>query len=469
MNNLKSIIGISILLISNPVSAADIVYPKTQSVIINSPVTFFVGSENPSIDLKINDEPVKIHKSGGFYHPVKLSEGENLFIINNGKDIKKYRITRQKVASAEAEQNNVINYDNIQVFATKADNVPLRVDPFDGGINRLQHIEKGIPLNIVGEYNDFYKVQLARDDYAWIAKNHLTSISGYNNSPAKIENYIYEETPDKRTFTLKLNKKVPYILSETRQYIMKNEDFIYHTNGLDLTVYNIEDLPEGKFDFHINKTGKLFGYKCYYKNSRELVIEVKNYPNIDKSKPLEGIKITLDPGHGGDEYGAVGCLGDKEKDVNLAISLKLKKYLEDLGAIVYMTRETDIEVSLSERVKASQNNNSDIFISIHNNALPDSAAESGRSGSSVYYYYPQSKNLAEKILKSLTCELCMNNDKVRQESFAVVRNTESPAVLLEIGYMINPEDNAKLIDEDFQNKAAQAILHGVENYLNDSE
>ena len=232
-------------------------------------------------------------------------------------------------------------------------------------------------------------------------------------------------------------------------------------------VYNVSGFPENKFEFHINRTGKAFGYNTYYKNESELVIEVKNFPKIDSEKSLSNIKITIDPGHGGNEFGAIGCLGDKEKDVNLSISQKLKEKLENAGAKVVMTRMDDTAVSLTKRVEISQNNKADVFISIHNNALPDSAAKSNRNGSSVYYFYPQSKELADRILDTLTCELCMNNDKVRQESFAVIRNTESPAVLIELGYMINPEDNAKLIDCDFQEKAADAILHGLENYFNE--
>ncbi|MDE6138616.1 MAG: N-acetylmuramoyl-L-alanine amidase, partial [Candidatus Gastranaerophilales bacterium] len=238
-------------------------------------------------------------------------------------------------------------------------------------------------------------------------------------------------------------------------------------NGFDLVVYNIKGFPENKFEFHINRTSKAFGYKSYYKNESELVIEVKNFPQVDEQKPLEGLKITIDPGHGGKEYGAIGCLGDKEKDVNFSISQKLKTKLENAGANVFMTRNGDSDISLTNRVKTAQQQDSDIFISIHNNAFPDSAAKSNRSGTSVYYFYPQSKELANKILETLTCELCMNNDKVRQESFAVIRNTDSPAILIELGYMINPEDNAKIINNNFQEKAAEAILHGLEKYLNE--
>ena len=449
-------------------NSAEIIYPKSDNVTINSPVTFFVGNENPDNELFINSEKVNIHPSGGFFQPVDLNIGENIFKITNGTDTKTYKITRKVIQNHPVVNTTQISYEQPNTYITKENNVPLRATPYDGGINRLQHLEKNIPLSIIGEFGSFYKVQLARDDYAWISKSHVIKTKE-NITPAEIASYTYDETPEKRIYTLKLNKKAPYILSETRSFLQKDNFTKLEpiVNGLDLVVYNVNGFPEDKFEFHINRTGKAFGYKTYYKNESELVIEVKNFPQINNPKPLEGLKITIDPGHGGNESGAIGCLGDKEKDVNLSISQKLKEKLENAGAKVAMTRIDDTAISLTKRVEISQNNKADVFISIHNNALPDSAAKSNRNGSSVYYFYPQSKELANRILDALTGELCMNNDKVRQESFAVIRNTESPAVLIELGYMINPEDNAKLIDCDFQEKAADAILHGLENYFNE--
>lgn len=439
----------SLLLFSCSSNAMDIVYPKTNNVEINSDSTFFIGNENPKSALTINSQPVDIHSTGGFLYPVNLNEGENLFVISNGVEEKVYKIIRKKVLN-NSKVIKEISYKHPELYTINSSNVPLRSTPYDYGINRLQHLEKGIPLSVVGEYGDFYKVQLARDDYAWVAKSDVIK-SEDAISTAKIESFIYNEECGKRVFTIKLNKKVPYILSES--------------SGLDLVVYNVEGYPENKYEFHINKTGELFGYRSYYKNNNELVIEVKNKPCVSKDNLLAGLKITLDAGHGGKELGAIGCLEDKEKDINLSVVLKLKNLLEDAGAVVYLTRENDIEVSLSDRVKFSQGKDSDIFISIHNNALPDSQAFSNRSGSSVFYFYPQSKVLGDKILNSLL-SLGLANDKLRRESFAVVRNTESLAVLVEIGYMINPEDNAKITNEAFQLQAAQAIKQGLENYFN---
>ena len=130
-----------------------------------------------------------------------------------------------------------------------------------------------------------------------------------------------------------------------------------------------------------------------------------------------------------------------------------------------MTRSDDTYVGLRDRVDFANDNDSMFLISIHGNALPDTKNPLKHQGTSVYYYYPQAKLLAANILVSLNEEAGTNNDKVRQQSLALVRNTDAVSVLVEIAYLINPEDNAKLIDETFQINCAKAIADGIVNYL----
>lgn len=449
---------ITTLLILNNIlksDAAEIIYPRNNEVTINSATTFFIGNENPTKTLKINSETVKIHESGGFYHPINLEYGQNKFEIFDGYTTKTYKITRPQPKTSESMTNPITKYySEPKLYVVKDNNSPLRSTPINFGTNRLQHLEKDTPLKIIGEQNDFYKVQLARDDYAYILKKDVIEASDNNAKiPAILQSYIYEENKNNRVFKLKLNKKVPYVLSENQ--------------GLDLVIYNVKDFPENKYEFHINPIGKLFGYKSYYNNNSELIIEVKNPPITDKTNPLKGLKITIDAGHGGKETGTIGCLGHKEKDINLILSNKLQEKLIQKGARPFMVRVDDYDIDLKSRVEASQYINSDLFISIHNNAPPDSAAFTNKSGSSVFYFYHQSKALAKSIQNSLTTELGLADDHVKAQSFAVVRNTQSPAVLIEVGYMTNPEDNSKIITPEFQDKAVDAIIHGLENYIND--
>lgn len=451
--NLSLISALLLAVVAVPTTAnsAEIVYPKSNNVVINSAETFFIGNEKPENTLKINGENVSIHSSGGFWHVVKLDYGENKFVIDNGNDTQIYNITRNNINTTIKEEPTYQSYEKPLIFETNADNVPLRSMPNDFGLNRLQHLQKNIQMKVVGEFGNYYKVQLSRDDFAWLSKDYANKVNTNDLNLQRIVAFDYHEDSTKRIYEIKLSDKVPYTLSES--------------DGLDLVVYNVKDYPYNKYEFHIANSGKLFGYKSYYTDDNRLIIEVKKFPDINKSTPLKGLKIAIDAGHGGSELGAIGCLNDNEKDVNLEISKILKDKLETNGANVIMTRENDSFVGLNDRVEIANKNNAQIFISIHNNALPDSAAHLKCTGSETYYFYPQSKELAKDIVESLAKETGFKNNGAKAQSFAVVRNTNCPAILVEVGYIINPEDNAKLIDKDYQNKIAEAILHGLENYL----
>lgn len=442
-----------LLFCSNQANAAEIVYPKTDNCIIDSPITAFIGNEKNTKNLTINGQNVKLHSTGAFKHPVKLSYGKNTFTIDNGIEKKIYTITRNQYLQANYSQNDKpLFYDVPKIIITENNKTVLRSTPVDKGLNRLQHLQRGIELKAIGEYKNFYKVILGRDNIAWVDKSQTKLSDKKYLSKSEIINLKTNrnENGEELVFNTQ-GLRLPYILTET-------------TNGLDLVIYNMntEKYPYGIYEYSIEHKGKLSGYSSDYNEKNELVIKVnKSYRN------LKDLTITVDPGHGGREYGAIGCLGEKEKDINLKIALKLKDKLQARGAQVIMTRTDDKDVSLNDRVKTANDNNSEIFISIHANALPDSLLDKEIRGTEVYYFYPQAKKLAKNILKSIVKETGTKDNGVKGESFAVVRNTNAVSVLIETGYIIDPEDNELLINNEFQDNMAKAIVTGLENYLNE--
>lgn len=468
MKSIKIYLIIIILLFGIKTFAANIVYPPSNNFSTTSSTSFFIGNENPKKNLSINSEAVKIHPSGGFFHPVDLDLGENIFNIENSTESKIYKIFR-KSDSSQNLTYKVINYKEPQIYITSSEITPLRATPIAKGLNRLQSIGKNIKLKVIGECNNFYKVQLARDDYAWIAKDKVKKTDLKELEQNEVKSYTQEENSSKFIYTFTLNEKSPYVFTPITIYETDSNLTYFKEKIKDyqLIIYNIKNQPENKLEINIKAQNNPFGYKIFYNDNNELILELKKAPNISKTEPLKGLKIMIDPGHGGYESGAVGCLGNKEKDTNLEIANKLKFYLKKTGATVLMTRTDDKPVSLQERIILTNEHQADIFLSIHNNALPDELAYSNRSGTSTYYYNLQSHNLAEHIQKSLLENLKLKNDKVRQESFAVIRNPQTIAVLIEIGYVIIPEDDAKLTTENFQEQAAKAIIQGLENYLNE--
>ena len=436
----------------NNTCKTNIIYPRTENVTINSPKTYFVGNECPKCNLTVNGNIVTIHPSGGFKYPVNLEYGINKFTFDNGCEQKTYTITRPSpvISATKPAAKTIKNYDKEIIITIKDDNTPLRSTPVDAGLNRLNHLQKGIELLATGENNGFYKVKLGRDNIAYIAKNNAVISENKILPEAKMSGIKFSQNKKEYNLEIEFDKKTPYILAEN--------------NGLDYIIFNVTDSPYGKYDDHIETNNKLFGYNSYY-NGNTLIINMKKFPDINVQKPLEGLRITIDAGHGGKETGTIGCTGVKEKDLNLQLAQRLKKSLEAKGAIVNMTRNDDSYVSLYDRVKISNDFDSDIFLSIHNNALADSMADTNATGVETYYFYPQSKELAKKIAAGIHEATGFKNGGARGQSFAVVRNTNSIAVLIEVGYMITPEDNAQLLDPEFQDKAIQGIINGLENYL----
>jgi len=173
--------------------------------------------------------------------------------------------------------------------------------------------------------------------------------------------------------------------------------------------------------------------------------------------------IVLDAGHGGSDVGAPynGC---NEKDIDLAITLKLGALLTSAGYRVEYTRTADTTVSLADRAGLANTLNADIFVCIHANAY---APKPEVSGLETYYLIggERSKTLAADIHNAILASVDVTDRGVRTANYYVLKNTLMPAVLVETGYVTNAEECARLNDESYQQQLAEAITHGIQTYF----
>lgn len=183
-------------------------------------------------------------------------------------------------------------------------------------------------------------------------------------------------------------------------------------------------------------------------------------------KPLKDTVIMLDPGHGGDDTGAIGPLGSSyaEKRINLNTALKLRTELQRLGAQVIMTRTTDKAVSLSDRLTASRNARPDLFISIHGNSMADNVDISKIEGFSVYYKEPHAESFSQSLLSGAV-QIGRMNKGVRWANFYVVRGTWTPSVLIENGFVPNPDEFELLSDDTEQTRLAKSLTESIVKYF----
>lgn len=447
---MRSLFLLFFLLLSvNAANSVEIVYPKSTEVTINANSTFFIGNTASNSWLKVNGQCVKLHKSGAFAYVVNLKDGQNIFVIESGADKKTYVINKplaRTVSKTNYTSPQFVQYRYLKNYLVANDNAPLRETPVDGGINRMSHFQKDIPLIVDGENKNFYRVVLSDSVKAWVFKDDVAIVTDdYINNPAEIKSYEHKENKDYNIYIFDLTKKTPYVIKEG--------------NPFKLIFYNVRNYPNSTYTFEIPLKHKLFGYSGEY-DGNKFILKIRKPP-----KSIKNVTIAIDAGHGGSEWGAISCFGDKEKDLNLSISKYLEEELKSRGADVVMTRKNDIYVGLRDRVNLANKQDSVILISVHGNALPDCLDPNAHRGTSIYYYYEQSKPLADSILKYMTVIAGTNNDKVRQGSLALVRNTNALSILIEVAYLINPDDSVLLKDEDFQKKCAKAIADGIENYL----
>ena len=231
---------------------------------------------------------------------------------------------------------------------------------------------------------------------------------------------------------------------------------------------------------YVSGTYQINGKKHLFQKYGQWVSEISE--DVGFTKGQYSNTIFLDPGHGGRDSGAF-YYNVAEKDLNMQIYRKLRTKLEELGYKVLTSRDSDIDVDfITERSRMVNKTNSDIFISIHFNATGNSYSKA--SGIQTYSYsdepdYPskinpywhnhpdrmsESKRLAAAIHSSLLAETGAKDAGQLERSFAVLRETAKPAVLLELGYMDNFTENQQIRDSHYQDKLVAGIVKGIQKY-----
>lgn len=179
---------------------------------------------------------------------------------------------------------------------------------------------------------------------------------------------------------------------------------------------------------------------------------------------IKGKKIVVDPGHGGNDPGAIGPNGVKEKNVVLGVGLELAELLRLAGAEVIMTRDSDYFIDLVPRADIANNLGADLFISVHAN----SAAAPAAGGSETYSYNRASTTYSAELAKCIQSRLVqgvgLTNRGARTANFSVLRNTVMPGVLVELAFISNPHEESMLADSNEQKKMAEAIFKGIADY-----
>ena len=262
-------------------------------------------------------------------------------------------------------------------------------------------------------------------------------------------------------------------------YYLKSGGYMAKSEWIEDSYYNARYYVDEN-GIYVTGTRKINGETHIFQSNGKWTAEIPESRGFEKGKYTK--TVFLDPGHGGKDPGAV-YYNTQEKDLTMQIYQKLRKELQGLGYTVLSSRDSDVYVDfVTERSKMVNKTDSDMFISIHFNASGNPA--SGRSGIQTYSYeedsgyrakinpywhnHPdrisESNRLAANIHSSLLAETGAKNAGLLQRSFAVLRETDKPAVLLELGYMDNFDENQQIRNEAYQDKLVAGIVKGIQKY-----
>jgi N-acetylmuramoyl-L-alanine amidase len=355
--------------------------------------------------------------------------------------------------------------------------------------SRLTPLPKGTRASITGREGEWVRL-----DYgAWIKAAEVRVIAGAVPPRSLIRSIRARKVEGATEVVFPLQVPVPVSVQQgdrTFTLTLYNTTAQTDTIRLDddpvISRLDWQQVAPGQLQYTFNlKTAQQWGYNLRYEGT-SLILSLRHPPRVSSIRNvtpsnspssregsksqnpqlLAGIKILLDPGHGGPEdSGSVGPTGYPEKAVNLVVSKLVRDRLQARGATVYMTREEDKDVSLGARVDMIDKVQPAIAISLHYNALPDDGDAINTKGVGTFWYNTQAHSLAMFLHNYLVQKLDRPSYGVFWNNLALTRPHTTPSVLLELGFMINPVEFEWVSNPQEQQKLADVLAEGITQWF----
>jgi N-acetylmuramoyl-L-alanine amidase len=384
----------------------------------------------------------------------------------------------QTITQAGQGKISILSPAQLEVAEVTANVGTARTGPTTD-YSRLTPLPKGTRATVTGREGEWVRL-----DYgAWIKASEVRILPGAVPPRSLIRSIRARQVEGATEVVFPLQVPVPVSVQQgDRTFTLT----LYNTTAQTDTI-RLDDDPlisrldwqqvaptQLQYTFNL-KSQQQWGYNLRYEGT-SLVLSLRHPPKVSSiqnqhtktqnPQPLAGIKILLDPGHGGPEdSGASGPTGYKEKEVNLVVSKLVQQQLLARGATVYMTREDDRDVSLQDRVAMIDKIQPAIAVSIHYNALPDEGDAMNTKGIGTFWYNTQAHSLAMFLHNYLVQKLGRPSYGVFWNNLALTRPHTTPSVLLELGFMINPVEFEWIVNPQEQQKLAVAIADGITQWF----
>ncbi len=336
---------------------------------------------------------------------------------------------------------------------------------------KMTYIDTAVLLKTIGTERNLYIVQLSQNHKAYIPREYAEVVNktirpnilsgSIKATGDSLYDYVTFNTTEKLPYRSIMQVNPSKVIVDVFG-IANNTNWVMHKHDSLQVVRQVstEQIEDDVFRIIIDlKEEQNWGYKISYDTAHYnyLTIRLKHPP---KTKTLKNLKVAIDAGHGGSNRGARGKTV-VEKEYNLMIAKMLQRRLENHGAKVFMTRTTDVALSMEERLAAIQHYQPDIMVSIHLNA----SANPEVKGVSTYYRYAGFKDLSLHILDRIA-ELDIENwGSIGNFNFTLNGSTEYPNSLIEVAFVSNEEDERKILNPRFREQVVNKIHQGLEDFI----
>ena len=453
-----------------------ITYPAPEDVLYTDQV-FLMGTSDPAQPLTVAGQPVERRGADGVWGLlIEVQPGENVITAEQGGQTAQLTFTREESTwtpqkpkpdgsqPAAPGQKLRITSPLASVLRDPEDPDSIAMTAYEGAVDVIQKSEQVVTGNKLtyayllesGHYVLSKDCELLEGEVPDAQFSGLTVETLENGD--EILRFEGEGTPlyyhEWEDDTLRLS----FDAAEFTGQLPERTEFV--------TGFELDTQPRGfSIVMHFDPAQPLWGWHVEYLDG-STQIYLKRAPDLSDAEtgPLTGVTVMLDPGHGDQDNGAMGCAGPdapQEKHVNLALSIAARHRLEQLGATVLMTRSEDSFPTLADRLRMLNSEKPDFFISVHHNSslLTTDLNESG--GVEAYWFYTEGKPLADHLVDALGETTGRTRRGSFYNYFYVTRSSICPAVLLEAGFMTVPQEYASITDETMLWAEAGAIAQAV--------
>jgi len=373
----------------------------------------------------------------------------------------------QTVTQPGPGQVTILNPSQLATIAVTAPSGTARTGP-STTYSRLTPLPTGTQAQVTGRAGDW-----ARLDYgAWIRASETRPVAASVPPHSLIRSLKSRERDGWTDVIFPLQVPVPVsVTQDDRRFTLTLHNTTAQTDTIYLATSPVihrldwsQPAPDRiTYDFQL-KSNQQWGYQLHYEGT-SLILSLRHPPDLRQASPqgpLRGVQVLLDPGHGSEaDPGARGPTGYPEKEVTLIMAHLVRDRLQALGATVTMTREGDEDLYPNDRVAMIEQHQPTIVLSLHYNALPDDGDALNTQGLAAFWYTTQSHSLAAFLHDYLVRTLDRPSYGVFWNNLALTRPTIAPSVMLELGFMIHPEEFEWIVDPAAQQELATAIADGL--------